>query len=867
MRAGASLLRGGRLLLRPDRLLRSFFEQVLDIWAFYRARIRGGSVLVQECFAILGLAVGVALLFASQVSSTSLDRSVSQLNRQVVGDGARFQIDARGPGGFNEALFKTIRRLPGVLSAMPVVEQSINVIAGDRQESVELLGADPQYVHIGGPLVREFSGRQLAAMHALALPAPIAANIGAHSLQTIRVQVGGNTRLALLGAVLQGSEVGALASNPVALAPIAYAQELTNMRGRLTRVFVQPAPGDSAQVHSELARFGAERNLTLAPAMYDANLFAQAAYPESQGELLFSAISALVGFMLALNAMLITVPARRKMIEAVRFSGATRSTTVKILLFDAAVLAALGIVVGLALGELLSIEVFHSTPGYLASAFPVGSSRIVTWQSVVIASAAAVVAAVLGVLWPVRDLLRPPRTPEQHIKAPWGLLTGRLLLGSGCLSATTVILVLAPQAAIVGVALLIVALVCLLPPLFDGAVVAFERLQRPLYSASTKLAVAELQTPGTRIRALAIAATGAVAVFGTVSIGGAQSNLQHGLDASAHAIDASANVWVLPGGESSILATLPFQGVAPSRLAGLPGVRTVGVYRGGFLDWGDRRLWIQAQPSESYAPVPAGQLISGSLPQARARIRSGGWAVVSEDVAREHGLRVGETFTLPAPHPIQLRVAALATNLGWPPGAIVMSSADYAHAWQSTSPSAYEVQTAPGTSPEQARAAIQHVLGRHTGLVVETRGERQRRLYALAAQGLSRLTQIRLLVLLAAILATAGAMGAMLWQRRDLVAWVKCQGYGRGVLWRWLSVECAAMLGSGCLIGAAFGVYGQLLLSHTLVIVTGFPVYLHFAALVAISSFALVTVVAVAVVSLAGYLVVRVPARTASPAY
>ena len=59
-------------------------------------------------------------------------------------------------------------------------------------------------------------------------------------------------------------------------------------------------------------------------------------------------------------------------------------------------------------------------------------------------------------------------------------------------------------------------------------------------------------------------------------------------------------------------------------------------------------------------------------------------------------------------------------------------------------------------------------LGLRRGLAVETSAEREQRHYAIAAQGLSRLTQIRLLVLIAAVLALVAAIGAMIWQRRDL---------------------------------------------------------------------------------------------------
>jgi hypothetical protein len=69
------------------------------------------------------------------------------------------------------------------------------------------------------------------------------------------------------------------------------------------------------------------------------------------------------------------------------------------------------------------------------------------------------------------------------------------------------------------------------------------------------------------------------------------------------------------------------------------------------------------------------------------------------------------------------------------------------------------------------------------------------------------------------------------------------------------------------LIGASFGLCAQLLGSHFLASVTGFPVAFDVEAFAALSSFALLTIVTVTVVALPGYLVVRVPPRTASPAF
>ena len=61
---------------------------------------------------MLGIAVGVAFLFASQVASTSLDGSVRELSTQLVG-GTQYQLDARGPEGVWERVVGPIALAAG----------------------------------------------------------------------------------------------------------------------------------------------------------------------------------------------------------------------------------------------------------------------------------------------------------------------------------------------------------------------------------------------------------------------------------------------------------------------------------------------------------------------------------------------------------------------------------------------------------------------------------------------------------------------------------------------------------------------------------------------------------------------------------
>jgi putative ABC transport system permease protein len=830
----------------------------------YEARLGVGASLVQECFAVLGIAVGVALLFASQVASTSLTHSVAQLNTQLVGS-AQLQLKARGNEGVPEEIVEQVRRAPAVTSALPILERQANLRGPRGERSVDLIGIESNRLKAVGPLLRKFAPRQLAAARAIAIPSPLAKEIGTGSLQTVRLQVGATYVKTLVGTTLAEEDIGALEHSPIAVTSLRYARRLTGAPGKVTRIFIHYEPRRSRQAIRALTSIAHRWNVNLQPSTFESRVFAVAVGPETKSEMLFSVIAALVGFMFAVDAMLITVPARRRLIADMRPHGI--GATVTVLLIDAAAIGIAACILGLVLGDLLSIAVFNATPGYLTYAFPIGNGRVVAWSAIALAVGAGMGASVLGVLWPMRGAREPP---EQHssesVLDRKRVRTSLVATGLVCLAVTTYTLIDDTRAAVIGNIALVFALLCLLPLLFDAAVAVFARLSVILDDVASGTATEELENPQTYVRYLAIAGTAALAVFGTVEFGGVQTNLTSGLHAFARGFDSSSQLWVTPAGESSLQTTVPFEAMSTRALAAVPGVRQVSVYRGGFLDWGDRRLWILAPAGSIERPIPATQVRAGVLSIATARVRTGGWAVLSESVVAEHHLHIGEPFVLPSPRPTPLRLAAVTTNLGWPSGSIIMNAADYARAWSNPAPSAYQISTIAGTSPATERALVDRAL-RGRALSVETSAERERRQFAEAAQGLSRLTQIRVLSLVAAILAVVGAMGALIWSRRELFAALKCHGLDEGRLWRSLLCESAVILAAGCTIGAVFGLYAQLLGSHFLSSVTGFPIVFGIEGITAIRSFVVVTVTTLAALAIPGYLVVRVPPSTASQAY
>jgi putative ABC transport system permease protein len=659
----------------------------------YLVRLKARVVLVQEIFAILGIAVGVALLFASQVASTSLDGSVAQLTSSVVGK-ATLQLQARDSHGFSERVLVQIQRLRGVRTAVPLLEQRVGLIGPTGRENVDLVGVEPRMMRLASPLPVPISANQLAHQEALGLPVSVAEATGAGPLESVHLQIGAALVESLVATELSSSQIGALAGSPIAVAPLRYAQKLSGMRGRVTRILVQPQPGRDKQV--EIALLGlAGGHINVEPAEFDSKVFNQAAGPINQSTSTFAAICALVGFMFAYSSMLLTVHLRQGLVRELRRNGATRTHTVQALLFDALVLGVVASVLGLALGELLSVTVFHSNTGYLSFGFPVGSRRIVTSESVLVAVGGGMLAASIGVLTPLRDIwTRTRRTDSTQARRTPAALTSSLTLASFlCLGGTTAILIAAPQSAVFGISLLILALLCLLPPLLDGFLVIVDRLPEAMFAGANRLAVIQLRERGSRARSLAIAATGAVAVFGSVTIQGSHRDLQSGLDRLFHEVTSASSLWVLPFGSQNLLATNSFHSPLLPKLRSLPGVKSVGLYRASLLEYGTRRVWVLAPPTDA-TPVPARQVVDGKATAATTALRGRGSAVISQALAQQNHLHVGQSFTLPAPQPVTLKIAALSTNLGWPPGAVILNPADYAHAWGSNDPSAYEVSIA-----------------------------------------------------------------------------------------------------------------------------------------------------------------------------
>jgi putative ABC transport system permease protein len=826
----------------------------------------------QELLAGLGVAVAVALVSATLIASDSIAGSASEVVHAVVGP-ANLQLRARGPEGFSEALLPRVEHLAGVQQAAPLLEDTATLVGPHgRRVAVYLAGGDTALATLDGlahtlPRQALSSGGislSTATARALRLP-PNVVRAGGFRLSLL---LRGRSYKRTISAVLGHETAGELANARVAVIPLADLQALAGQRARVSRILIKTAPGAEASVRRALtASFG--RTLAVARSDQDLTLLRQALGPSDQASGLFAAISALLGFLFAFNAMLLTAPERRQTIADLRVDGVRRGAIAQMVMFQAVCLGLVASAIGLLAGYALAVGLFHESPSYLAQVFPLGSSTAVEASPMLIALACGLLATCLGVSTPLLDLRRGRALDAEYADetAPGNQLSvdSRKMLTAGAVAlllVATALFVIMPSAALAASVLLALTTILAVPAMLAATMRLSDMLARR-YERFTILPVALTGLRTTTLRSMALAATGAVALFGSIALGGARGDLLRGIGQAADRFSDNAQLWVIsPLDNQATVSFLPRD--YPGGVAATPGVSGVSEYRGSFFDWGGRRAWIIARPAAATASVLQGQILDGRAQTAADRLRKGGWIVVSKQIAREHHLKVGAIAPLPTPSGfVDFRLAATSTNFGWPTGVIFMSANDYAKAFATSTLTALGVSLRPGADAARAKAAIERGLGPNNGLEVITPGERAARIESSGGEGLGQLGEIATLLIVAAIVAMAAALGSSIWQQRISLASLRVEGTRPSRLRRLLLVEALVMLSAGCATGALAGVYGQLIIDSYLKHVTGFPVATLVTAAHPLEIVVLVLLVVLAIAAIPGWLASRVPPTVA----
>ncbi len=383
-----------RTMLRPYALV-----------YLYRRRLR--VHIVQELLAGLGVAIAVALVFAALIANGSVAGSAGEVVHAVVGP-ANLQLHARDADGLDQRLLARVEHLAGVEQAAPLLEQSATIVGPlGRRATVDLAGADVSLALLDGlartlPIAATLPG-------AIGLSRATAEELGVSESNAAKDEVSlelrGEVHRLKVAAVLGHEAAGALSQARVAVMQLESLQRLAGLQGRLTRILVKTRRGRQASVRAALSSLAGGR-LTVAAADAEVALLAQALRPSDQASGFFAAISALLGFLFAFDAMLLTVPERRQAIADLRLIGSKRAAIVQIVAFQALCLGIAASLVGLLAGYALSLGAFHQSSGYLAEAFTIGTNTVVGIRPLLLSLSGGILATFLASAVPLLDLRR-----------------------------------------------------------------------------------------------------------------------------------------------------------------------------------------------------------------------------------------------------------------------------------------------------------------------------------------------------------------------------------------------------------------------------------------------------------------------------
>ncbi len=819
----------------------------------YKGHIRARPL--PELLALLGIAAGVALLFAVQVANKSITGSFDQLAKGVAGK-ASLEVAARSPQGFDQNVYRKVKRLPDVERAAPVLERRIAVRGPKGRKALTLVGFDDRLARLGGSLVKRIARRRDLADLGFHLTDPTAKTIGVVPGKTVTVEIGERSKRLPLAGVASSDEIGTLSRSPIALLHLGLAQDIAAMPERITRILVSPVPGREAQAKEALKKVTAG-TLDVRPSNAEAKLLTHAATADRQSSALFSVISLVVGVLLAYNAMLLTITARRRTVASLHMLGASNKTIVSSLIFDALILGLIGSLVGIVIGDQLSRYVMHQVPGYLSSSFPIGSQRVIGLQVILLSIAGGTLAALTAAAQPAISLLKAgPLAAFSEKGADAAEMrssaTQKKLLISGIflVALFMTLSLLFAKTTLVGIAAFILGMVLIIPSIVTYILAPALNLVRRTGSAALRISLGELSA--TPVRATALATVGALAIFAILAIAGTARDLQRGIGQGTENFFSNADVWISPQLEENTFVSQPFnQKAAAQRLRRLSAVKSVRTYQGSFYDLGDRRLRIIGESRHAPYPIAPSQFVDGNFELATSRIRRGGWVALTETVANERNLKIGKKFDLPTPTGNrQFKLAATTTNYGWDSGTLLINTRDYTRAWGTSQASALEVDLADGVPVAEGKSAIRHALGKTSALSVQTAEEGRDAYAATTRQGLSRLNQIADMVLVAAILAVATAMLGSAWQRRQRLWGLVSLGMGSGQLYRTIFFETGMILLLGCFIGVAFGFIGQAFVGRWLHVTTAYPVPFEPALMLALKILILAVLLSVVAVAI-----------------
>lgn len=822
-------------------------------------RIKKGRL--RALISCLGIAAGVALVSAVMLANARLTGGYERARAALAG-GADVELLARSSQGMSQQVYRRVARVPGVRAA-PESEHDVVLRANQHNLAVVLVGVDSRIRRLSGPLAKTLpTSKANEQAIGLYLPQSQADDLAVQTGDQLDVQFDGQQRPVLIAGVLSSSQLGSLAGMPIAVAPLGVAQTLTASTGQLSRILValgpKQRPGDVDQLR-RLAGPGVE----VTSVSHETELLAQASAADRLTASLFSTVSLIVGALVAYNAIMLTVIERRRQMAIMRMLGGPSTTLLAALLCETLLIGLAGTVFGLAIGVWLLGGLVERSPTYLQAAFTLSSDSVVPAYVIIVAAAAGLFSTLAATLYPAYLLQRVP--PAAALRAEALTPAGQRWKGvprwlgptAGVLAIVGASLALRVRdLGAEGVALFIFAGALALPVLIGPAI----RLLRTRAKANSalQLALAELAAfPG---RATATAGIGAVTVMVLVLVGGSVANLERGTERLSQNQFSEADLWISVNSPRNVFFTQPFRQHWLKAAERSSVVAKAVPYRSAFLDWGQRRILVFGTFAGPHERGGETDVVAGNPHGLHQRLLRARNMLITASLARDKDVGIGDQLTVPTPvGPRRFRITATISNYGWAPGAIAIGGNWFSRYWQQSDLTGIEIGLRPGITNGAGVRRLQAAFGSASGLRVETSALARTRIQNTTREGLAPLRRISNAVVIAAILAVVSAMLTTVAQRQRRLAALRAIGMSPAQTFAALIAEIAIVMLLGGLIGAVVGATAQALAVEVVKYLTSYPIVFRLEPSSISIAFATSAAVAVVAGALAAWRVSRAP--------
>ena len=656
-----------------------------------RIRLRA---IAERPFRTLVTVAMVAVCSALVVSVAGLVTSVSgtadRVAAQVAGTADLEVAPAFSGGTVPDGAVDDVAAVPGVAAAAPTVQSAVTVdatrallVAGDARALPFLPpGLADAYAETAGTPPAEAGGEDTGPGPAVLVSVALADDAGLAAGDTVAVRGLTGVTDARVAGVLPEEVAGA-----TVVADLTTGERLRGGGDGPDRLLLAldgdaaGAGGGERAVARRVDEVLAGRAVALDPARRG-DAAAETLQPLLRPLLLLSGLTVTVAAVLVFNVVSLAVAERRRYLAIQCALGARRRRLWLGLVGEAALLGAVGGVIGAAVGRPLTAALIDQVPPALASAAVSTSiATDVRWWvllgGVGVGVAAAAVAAAAAGLPVVRLSPLEAMGPRDVVGEPAGPVRPlAVAVGAVAVIAGVVIVAVAPATL-----QLLAALVIL-----NGVVALVWALRVPI--ARVVAAAARRAGPPGLLAALALErspARNAATVLGSllpvaavVSIGGLQVNVYDtALDAFASLGDADLYVSAQPFDEVGIGPLLP-AGLA-DEVRGQDGVTSVGRSRFAIVPIGGQDTLVQGLDPGSAAPV-----LAAASPRARTAVEDGTGVVVTRALADRLDLEAGDNLALPAATgAATVEVADVVDVFGWAGGVLAATFDDVA-AWAGT---------------------------------------------------------------------------------------------------------------------------------------------------------------------------------------